>query len=139
MLMSRNAEIVREVASGLFQRLSDAPNQFDNAVIRDHIRCIGELSIELSPDSSRDIDPEAITKQPASSDWPLEIPSDEEVEDWAESLQFRPDEFHSDFFKYSMGCLRPWMHGLSKTGHGEMDCPAGSPGLLLPWIEMRRL
>ena len=119
MLMSRNAKIVREVASRLFQRYSDVPPDFDNAAIRDHIRCICELSVELSPDASQDIDPEAITKQPASSDWPLDIPSDKEVEGWAESLRFRPDEFHSDFFKYSMGCLRPWMHGLSKQDMGK--------------------
>ena len=119
MLLSRNADAVYETASFLYERYTSTPAKFDNALIRDYVRCICELFVKLSPDASREILPETITKHPASDTWPLELPSDEYVEKWAESLQFRPDEFHSDFFKYSMSCLRPWIHGLSKLDMGK--------------------
>ena len=119
LLISRDSEVARSAAASLYQGYMDTPSEFDNALIRDHIRCICELSLELSPETPSDIVPEAITNQPASSDWPLEVPSDEQVEEWADSLRFRPDEFYSDFFKYTMGCLRPWTHGLSKLDMGK--------------------
>lgn len=119
MLLSRNADASYETAWFLYQRYMRTPADFNNAAIRDNIRCICELSVKLCPEVSCDIVPETITKHPASSNWPLEVPSDEDIEKWATSLQFRPDEFHSDFFKYSMGCLRPWTHGLSQLEMGK--------------------
>ena len=119
LLMSRDSELIRSVAASLHRAYVETPGDFDNALIRDHMRCICELSLEVSPETTPDILPETITNQPASSNWPLEIPSDDQVEEWAKSLRFRPDEFHSDFFKYTMGCLRPWTHGLSKLDMGK--------------------
>ena len=116
MLLSRNENAVRETASFLHRSYLDTPADFDNALIRDHIRCICELSVELAPEASRDIAPEAIAGNPASSKWPLELPSDEDVEKWSASLRFMPD---SDFFTYSIGCLRPWVHGLSQLDMGK--------------------
>ena len=119
MLMSLNPEVVRDVATHLYERYLATPEDFDNAVIRDHMRCICELSVELSPTASHDILPEAMTNRRASSNWPLQLPSDEDVEQWADSLRFRPNQFHSDFFKYSMRCLDRWEHGLSKIDMGK--------------------
>ena len=119
MLMSPNSEVVRDVATHLYERYLATPDDFDNAVIRDHIRCICELSIELSPTAAHDIYPEAMTNQRPSSNWPLLLPNDEDVEEWAESLRFRPNEFHSDFFKYSMRCLRRWRYGPSQIDMGK--------------------
>ena len=119
MLLSRNADSVHKTASYLYRMYMRTPTDFDNAVIRDHMRCICELSVKLSPDASGDIVPEEITNNPASTTSPLELPSDEDIEKWEKSLRFRPDEFRSDFFKYSMNCLRPWKHGLSKLEAGK--------------------
>ena len=119
MLMSLNPKVVRDAATHLYDRYLATPDDFDNAVIRDHMRCICELSIELSPTASHDLLPETMTNRRISSSWPLHLPSDEDVEEWAESLRFRPNEFHSDFFKYSMGCLRRWRHGLSQIDMGK--------------------
>ena len=119
MLMSLNPEVVRDVATHLYERYLATPEDFDNAVIRDHMRCICELSIELSPTESDDILPEAMTNRRTSSNWPLPLPSDKDVEEWAKSLRFRPNEFRSDFFKYSMHCLDRWEHGLSKIDMGK--------------------
>ena len=119
MLMSLNPEVVRDVATHLYERYLSTPEDFDNAVIRDHMRCICELSVELSPTASHGILPEAMTNRRASSNWPLQLPSDEDVKEWAKSLRFRPDQFYSDFFKYSMHCLDRWERGLSKIDMGK--------------------
>ena len=119
MLTSRDETVVSSVATYLHETYVKAPSDFNNAVIRDHMRSICELSIELSPVASNDIQPETFTTLPASSNWPLQLPSDEDVETWAESLNFRPDESLSDFFKYSMECLGRWTHGLSKFEMGK--------------------
>ena len=119
MLMTRNEEVASTVAAYLYEMYLETPGDFDNAVIRDHMRSICELSVDLSPTASKDIKPETITNLPASSNWPLQLPSDEDVETWAESLNFRPDESHSDFFKYSMECLSRWTHGVTKFEMGK--------------------
>ena len=119
MLMSMNPPVVRQVAIDLYKRYLDKPGNFDNAVIRDHMRCICELSIELSPAVSKDILPETITNQPSSSTWPLDLPSNDDIDEWVDPLHFRPDEFRSDFFKYSMNRLQRWTHGLSKSDMGK--------------------
>ncbi|MDD9996665.1 MAG: hypothetical protein OXQ89_02850 [Rhodospirillaceae bacterium] len=119
MLISRNALIVVQAASDLYRRYFDAPINFNNAVIRDHIRCICELACELAPDATTEMVPDAITSHPASTEWPPELPSDEDIEAWAQPLRFRPDEFHSDFFKYSMGRLRSWEHQYSRQDMGK--------------------
>ena len=117
MIVSRDIAVIGRVAGMLQETYSDNPEAFDNALIRDHIRCISELSRELNilPEGC---DPE-LTMQPISSEWPLELPSEEQIEAWGELLHFRPNEFWSDFFKYSMNCLRPWEHAFSKKNMGE--------------------
>ncbi len=117
MIVSRDIAVIGRVAGMLQETYSDNPEAFDNALIRDHIRCISELARELNilPEGC---DPE-LTMQPISSEWPLELPSEEQIEAWGELLHFRPNEFWSDFFKYSMNCLRPWEHAFSKKNMGE--------------------
>jgi hypothetical protein len=91
--------------------------QYDNALIRDHVRCILELS-EILGVLPEGCNPISII-QSVSGDWPLKIPEDNQVEQWAEVVRFTPDEFSSDFFKYSMNCLQPWMHAIPKTDMGR--------------------
>ncbi len=117
MIISRNTDVIGLVAAMLQESYRGNPEAFNNALIRDHIKCISELARELNvlPEGC---DPE-LTMQPISSEWPLELPSEEQIEAWSEILHFKPDEFYSDFFKYSMYCLRPWEHALSKKNMGE--------------------
>ena len=117
MIVSRDTDVISCVTGMLQEAYSGNPAAFDNALIRDHIRCIGELARELNilPDGC---DPE-LTMQPITSEWPLKLPSEEEIETLGEVLHFRPNEFSSDFFKYSMYCLRPWEHVLPKKDMGE--------------------
>ena len=119
MLTSHNMAIVRNVAKHVYQRYLETPSEFDNAVIRDHMRCICELFLELSTSETEEMQPEAITNQPASTNWTLDLPRDEDIEEWADALRFKPDEFHNDFFKYSMGCLGRWKGEVSKYEMGK--------------------
>lgn len=119
LLLSTNAKVLQDTATLLYQRYVQTPLDFNNAVIRDHMRCICEMWIELSGDASQRIVSETITDSPASSDWPLDIPTNEDVEKWGESLRFTPDEMHSDFITYSMRYLDRWSRGLSQLDMGK--------------------
>jgi hypothetical protein len=117
LIVSRDTNIVPKVTSMLHAAFHSEPAAFDNALIRDHIRCITELARELNvlPDGC---DPE-LTMQPISSEWPLELPSDDQVKTWGKLLHFEPNEFLSDFFKYSMNCLSSWTYTFPKENMGK--------------------
>ena len=119
LIVSRDTDVINLITGMLQEAYHSNPEKFNNALIRDHIRCVIELARELNilPENC---DPE-LTMQPISSEWPLELPSEDLIEEWGELLHFRPNEFLSDFFKYSMGCLRPWEHAFpeKKKNMGE--------------------
>ncbi|MBI3249539.1 MAG: hypothetical protein HYZ50_23805 [Deltaproteobacteria bacterium] len=117
LIVSRDADVARTVTNTLHATFLNDPAAFDNALIRDHIRCITELARELNvlPD---DCDPE-LTMQPIASEWPLELPSDDQIKAWGRLLHFEPNEFLSDFFKYSMNCLSSWTHTFPKENMGK--------------------
>lgn len=113
LILSRDTEECRFIAGTLQSAFEDDPGAFGNAMLRDCIRCICELAQTIGV-SSEDIDPE-LTMNPMSSPWPLNIPPDDQVKRWGKSLHFQPNEFASDFFKYSMYRLRPWEEGIPKV------------------------
>ena len=119
MLLTRHEKMVHEAASMLSELYLAVPGNFDNAAIRDYIRCICELSIVLSPADRGVIVPETITTRRASEEWPLVMPTDDEVDQWAHAIRLWPDEFRSDFFKYSMGRLGSWTSGMPKSDMGK--------------------
>ena len=116
LILSINVRTVQRVTASLQETYRSEPRAFDNALIRDLIRCISELAIELDalPEGCDSL----LTMQPVDSEWPLQLPSNEYIESWGELLHFRPDDFFSDFFKYSMNCLRPWGHSFPKKDMG---------------------
>ena len=113
LIVSRDGDQCRELATTLQTVFRRDPERFDNALIRDHIRCISELAKKISP-LSNDIDSE-LTMDQVGSSWPLDIPPGEKVEAWGQLLNFEPNEFMSDFFKYAMNCLRSWEHAISRV------------------------
>lgn len=117
LILAREAAATTRLAEILCRDFRDRAEQFNNALIRDHTRCILELSkiLQVLP---KDCDPVSII-QSLCTQWPLEIPGEEQAKQWADAVYFRPDEFFSDFFKYSMNCLRPWMHAVSKSDMGK--------------------
>jgi hypothetical protein len=117
LIVSRDIKVIRLITTMLQQAFRQEPQSFGNALIRDDIRCISELAREVDS-LPKDCDPE-LTMQPIVSEWPLELPTENEVEEWGKLLHFYPSEFLSDFFKYSMNCLRPWEHSFPKKNMGE--------------------
>jgi hypothetical protein len=117
LIISRNTNVTKRVTSTLQAAFRDSPQDFHNALIRDHVRCISELTRELNI-LSEDCDPQ-LTMRPIVSEWPLELPSEDQVEEWGELLRFKLSEFFSDFFKYSMSCLRPWEHAFPRGDMGK--------------------
>jgi len=117
LILTRNTQVIEDVAKDIYQAFQHNSTGLDNALVRDHMRCIGELADELGA-LPEECDP-GLTTQPISSEWLLEIPPDDRVEQWSKIVHFRPDEFFSDFFKYSMNCLRPWEHTVAKTDMGK--------------------
>lgn len=117
LILTRDVPATGRLADILYRTFRDRVPQYDNALIRDHVRCILELS-EILGALPEGCDPLTIA-QSVSVDWPLEIPDDKQVEQWASFVHFRPDEFFSDFFKYSMRCLHPWVHATSKSDMGK--------------------
>ena len=117
LIFSRDTDVIRRVTSILSDAYSENSQAFENAMLRDHIKCIGELAHKLGALPSG-YDPES-TMRPMDSTWPLEIPTENQVKIWGEQLNFMPNEFWSDFYKYSMNCLSPWEHAIAKDKMGK--------------------
>ena len=112
LLRTRNLDALRALASALHHRYTQDPSAFSNALIRDHVRAICELAAHL------DVLPEGIDAEFAGQaveegSQPLPLPSEDDVKAWGESIRFWPNEF-SDFFKYSMWCVRRWEHSVPR-------------------------
>ena len=117
LIISRDAEISKQSVDILQYELCKNPIYFDNALLRDHVRCIVELAHKLEALDGEIDSVSAI--HPIDSDQPLEVPMEDELEDWGKLLHFKPNEFFSDFFAYSMNCLNQWTHGFSKENMGK--------------------
>jgi hypothetical protein len=113
MITSRHTGVIRQVAETLENAYRSQPEAYDNALIRDHLRCIVGLAREVNA-LPEGVDPD-LTGQPILSSWPLQLPTECQVRLWGDLLRFWPDEFLSDFYKYSMNCLSPWEHGFSRS------------------------
>lgn len=107
LLRTRHLATLESIARTLHHHYSRDASTFANALIRDHIRAICELAehLDVLPAS---IDPGFTGKPTGGSTWPLPLPSEGDAEVWSKAIRFWPDEFYSDFFKYSMSCLGRW-------------------------------
>lgn len=102
----------RALAETLRVRVTADPAVFDNAVLRDVIRCITELARHLVgnlPSLSPDY-----LDGPFSPKWRPEIPTSVECRAYRIHKYFHPAEFLSDFVRYTLSCLSPWTKDLSK-------------------------
>lgn len=110
-------EVVQDVTEVLNEIWMEQRESLDNAMIRDMISCIMEMCRTLSCNHRKDH--ADVIRCPASTGWCLDLPDDEKVEDWGTMTHFRPDEFASDFFKYSMYCLYPWEDQVTRSDMGK--------------------
>ena len=106
MMLTRNRDAVRDTAAVVYREVFADSRRFQNASIRDHARCILELAehIGVRP-SGVDVDQ---FRPPYKSDWPLTIPSDEDVNVYEDSKRYPRLHFsclHDDFFVKVL----PWL------------------------------
>ena len=121
LIVSRDEETLRLTILRLYEARNNTPAKFDNALIRDHFRCLVELAqrLDILPDGCS---PE-LAISPIESEWPLLLPSEVDVNDWKEDREKFPRLATSclddDFFIYSMSCLRDWEQDFSKSDAGK--------------------
>jgi hypothetical protein len=114
LLRTQNEEAVRLAAEAAHRFVFSASgHRFQNALIRDHARCILELAehyICLPTEISRtDFLP------PYESEWPLAIPPKAELDQYEGDDDQAPRLYSScftdDFFNYTLGRLDPYLAG----------------------------
>ena len=115
LLLSRERLSASQTADFLVSKFKSKSSNFNSALIRDHIRCICELAARLTGNDDERSQPHIFTTNRVSSDWPLMLPRDIEVEKWQKMLRFGPNEFTSDFFIYTMSDLDQWCTGMSRV------------------------
>ena len=118
LILSHDATQVYSAVEFLRQAFQTDPVAFDNALIRDLLRCIADLAIVLGalPDGD---DPELTTRQ-LGTEWTLNLPSDEEITRWNDLPALAYSCLADDFFIYSMRCLRHWEGGVTKEDMGKL-------------------
>ena len=119
LILSPDRDALKTVAEGLLAAYKQTPNDYQNALVRDHIRCLGELAHHFGVLGSN-FDPLLPSKR-NKSEWPLTLPSDEEVKSWSDDEELRllaRSCLNDDFNHYSIGCLRLWDHAMTKAAGG---------------------
>lgn len=121
LLRSRDPEAEREVAAGAHAAVFTDLTVLQNALIRDDARSILELA-QLDGVLPAGIDMERV-RPPYESEWPLRIPSEEDVEPYKEARQKYPKLYRSclddDFFTYTMSSVRSYEHAISRKEMGR--------------------
>ena len=121
LLRTRDAVAVQSVAAVAYEAVFVNLLTFQSALIRDHARCIIEFAAHLGVlPAGMDLD---AVRPPYRSDWPLTIPSEEEVEPYKEARRDYPKLhtscLHDDFFHYLLGRLEPYQHAVSREEMGR--------------------
>lgn len=121
LLRSRNRDAEREVARVAYMAVFAKPANLQNALIRDHARCIVELA-HRDGFLPNEIDVNLV-RPPYESDWPLEIPSEQELAKYKEARREYPKLFMSclgdDFFTYTLSALEVYEHAVSRKEMGR--------------------
>ena len=117
LLALRDPTRANSVASLLRERFLEDPTAFDNAAIRDLLRCLVDLANHLRKDTHA-IPTDGLDRK-CSESWKPEIPTDDECKQYRICRFFQPVEHMSDFVKYTLGALRGWEKHLSRREMGQ--------------------
>lgn len=121
LLRTRDPDAEGAVAAAAYEAVFADPLAFQNALIRDHARCIVELAAHdgVLP-AGIDL---ALVRPPYQSEWPLTIPTEEEAKRYQEARRDYPGLYtsclHGDFFTYLLSRLKPYQHSLSRQEMGR--------------------
>lgn len=121
LIHSRDKVVLNKLSSELLNAYEKNPFNFENAIIRDHIRCITELASYLGC-LDDGLDPTIANQRNLSTSKP-EPPTDAEKMAWkSEEERGAKLVVHSclndDFNHYSIGCLGGWFHAMPKPAVG---------------------
>lgn len=121
LLRSRDSDAEGAVAAVAYEAVFADPTVLQNALIRDHARCIVELA-ERDGVLPENVDMERI-RPPYASDWPLLIPAEEAIEHYKEARMEYPKLYDSclddDFFIKTLSALYPYEHAVSRREMGR--------------------
>lgn len=106
---------VRAAAEYVIENLFVDTAKHQNALIRDHARCIVELALHIGAIDNIDT---RIIEPPYESEWPLTIPTEEEIGELKASIEELPalhrSCFSDDFFTYTLSRFRRFEEQLSR-------------------------
>lgn len=116
MLRNPDQRGVKAAAEYLIENLFDDTSKRQNALIRDHARCITELALHIGALENFDT---RIIEPPYESDWPLIIPTETEIGQLKGSINELPALYRScfsdDFFTYTLSRIRCFEDRHSRT------------------------
>ena len=121
LIHSRDKVVLKEIAEELLTEYAARPEDFENAIIRDHIRCIAELASHLGC-LDKGLDP-TITNQRNPKTPRPEPPTESDVKAWENEKEHGVKLvvrscLDDDFNHYSIDCLRGWNHAMLKPAIG---------------------
>lgn len=121
-ILNPDIKTLRKLSTGLLLRYEENPQMFENALIRDHIRCIGELAAKLNclPEGVNPLTAtkKAFEKSKVFNDLEGESVNSINVETGAIRLMMK-STLHDDFNHYSIQCLSPWMSSFDRLKIGN--------------------
>ena len=116
LIVTRDTSAAGDVVAWLHTAVQDSPSDFDNAIIRDDVESIAELT-EMLGVHLENINLSSAIAQPKSAKWPLSFPSEKETRRYQDSKELQrlaSSCLSDDFFIYTLECLRPWQHSVPK-------------------------
>ncbi len=121
LLINKNRDVIRSIAGSLLSQYQADPSAHQHALIRDLIRCIGEMA-EHFECLNEGLNPRAPSTRQRTQ-WKPMMPTECEWKLWCEgsgalykAAQSCSDD---DFNHYTIGCLSPWIHKMDKVEIGR--------------------
>lgn len=122
LIHAREESVLKRLAEDLLTSYALRPENFQNAMIRDHIRCIAELADHLGCLDQK-YDPKLPNHRNSTTPRPVPPTEGEEKtwegeKDYGVRLLVRSC-LHDDFNHYSIGCLSGWNHAMLRPAIGR--------------------
>lgn len=121
LLINKNRNVMRSIAGSLLSQYQADPSAHQHALIRDLIRCIGEMAehFECLPEG---IIPSAPSTRQRTH-WKPRMPTEHEWKLWCEGsgalYKAAQSCADNDFNHYTISCLSPWIHKMNKVEIGQ--------------------
>ncbi|PSM30987.1 hypothetical protein, partial [Haliangium sp. UPWRP_2] len=117
LIHSRDQAVLKDLAEELLTAYAARPEDFQNAIIRDHIRCIAELAAHIGC-LNKKFDPTLPNQRSSKTPRP-KPPAQSEEKAWQDEEEHgvqlvAQSCLDDDFNHYSIDCLEGWNYAMSK-------------------------